>query len=83
MSDILKKYAMGGVNRPNSGGRMTTMSGPPAGAMTGGAHGVYNGAKKSSGGNSGGNNGGGQGPSLSDWDLVQQLMASLSSTGKP
>jgi len=79
MSDILKKYSMAGINRPGGGGRMSTMTGPPAGAMTGGAHGVYNNSKKSSGGFSGG----GQGPTLSDWDLVQQLMASLSSTGKP
>ena len=49
MSDILKKYSTGGINRPSGGSRMTTMSGPPAGAMTGGAHGTYNEAKKNSG----------------------------------
>lgn len=78
MSDILKKYSMGGINRPNSGGRMTTMSGPPAGVMEMGAHGTNNGAKKNSGGFSGG---GTNSPSLSEFDLAVQLMMGLASTG--
>ena len=81
MSDILKKYSTGGINRPSGGSRMTTMSGPPAGAMTGGAHGTYNEAKKNSGGFSGG---GTNSPSLSEFDLAVQLMMGLASTkGKP
>ena len=80
MNSILEMYARGGVNRPSGGRRMTTMSGPPAGVMEGGAHGINNGAKKSSGGFSGG---GTNSPSLSEFDLAVQLMMGLSSTGKP
>ena len=78
MSSILEKYAMGGVNRPGGDRRMTTMSGPPKGAMTGGAHGVYNNTKKNNGGFSGG---GTNSPSLSEFDLAVQLMMGLASTG--
>ena len=78
MSDILKKYSIGGINRPSGGSRMTTMSGPPAGVMEGGAHGINNGAKKSNGGFSGG---GTNSPSLSEFDLAVQLMMGLASTG--